>query len=259
MGPKKKPKQAAADTNIEDQAWIHRHNRAYFSNLESEWNAVVNRRPPFFRWSPNPMDITEHQFWSRLKIGSLRCTMNALKNLFVLPTVTDEIMYEASLLWKITLLKPLVESTPHLLSSHCPNLDKDKTKRGQVPLDAAIHYLQKFMRPRMEFRRWHGPLEETTVVYEASRRVTGGKLLPMYILGLNAEAPSVRKHAFHAKNNTAVPIGQSHTISVDLREGRKFIYDDTKKAPIPYTEDAFHSLDSLQHGIFVTKRLFLHD
>ena len=194
----------------------------------------------------------------RLKLGSLRCTMNAVRNLFCLPSVTDEVMYQASVLWKHKLLKPLVNRTPHLLSSHCPNLNDKRVKNGVVPLDAALNFMQKFLRPRIEFRRWDQALDSTSIVLKASQGASGGILLPMYIIGLYAEPPEKRKHHHDAKGNKSIPIGQGHTISVDLREGRNFIFDDTKRHPIAFTDEALKSLDSMQYGIFVTKRIFLY-
>ena len=260
VGPSKKQKLDIATCDMCNNGCDlkhHRRNTEYLAALEKEVAEIISRKP-ILKWCSNPKDIVKEHYWSRLKIGSLRCTLNAVRNLFCLPTVTDEVMYEASVLWKHKLLKPLVNRTPYLLSSHCPNLNGRKVKCGIVPLDAALSFMQKFLRPRIEFRRWDQALDSTSIVLKASKGASGGILLPMYILGVHAEPLEERKHHHDAKGNTAIPIGQCHTISVDLREGRNVIFDDTKRRPIPFTDEAFKSLESMQYGIFVTKRVFLY-
>jgi hypothetical protein len=244
MGPKKKQKK---DPVFEAEC-LAKQNQKYIDVLfDKKKNIVKNTKClPWVSNGPSTM-----HFWKRLKEGSTRCTMNACRNLFILPTWTFEAVGDANTLWKYKILKPILRTATYPMKAYIPNFETVNSKKGgTTTLDAAMNYLATFLRPRVEFRRWNDkPLVNTV------DEVANGHLLPMYLISLYAEPVEKRKHWYSKPNDLMeAPIGQTHVIGVDLREGRNCILCDIQNGPVPYTHDAFQRL--LQYGILACYRVF---
>lgn len=247
MGPKKKQKQdpAIAAERLSTQ------NKKYMDVLYDQKKTIV-KNTKWLPWVSNGPSISPVHFWKRLKEGSTRCTMNACRNLFVLPTWTYEAVGDANTLWKVKILKPVVRTATYPMKSYIPNFETVNAKRGgTTTLDAAMNYLTTYLRPKVEFRRWNDkPLVNTIDV------AANGHLLPMYLISLYAEPVEKRKHwYFKPTDHTELPVGQTHVIGLDLREGRNCILCDIQDGPVPYSDDAFQRL--LQYGILACYRVFI--